>query len=627
MRGLATTWSTPRLYWLVVMGIMLVAIFLRLWRLDLVQFRDDQGALMRLAEDMVRLGRVPLAGMTDSLGTPLPPQFEYVLAPIVVLSRDPQLATAAIGLANVAAVGGTLLLGWRWFSPLAGLVVGLAYATNPWAVFFSRKIWSNDVLAPMAVVLMFCLDNAIVGEQVGWGVAAFPVFALGAEFHPSFVLLAPIMVVLAAVMLRRGRLKHLATGLGLAVVTALPYVLWEVQTQWSYLRVLGTGDAQPTRIDADGPGDVIGLIGGWHNWNVEGLDINVLLPWHVAAVPGTIETLLLAIGIAGALVLVFAPRRFDRPLRLRAGGLLLWVVPPMLLTLRHSIPLYDRYFLFVLPAGALLIGLGLHVLGNLALLQRNRRMLVVGALLAGVIGMAVMQGVIIMRGLAYLTEGYVVTYGPPLAAAEQTTRELIDLVNNSGGRQLSIEVDDVNDAAIGYLARPYVPEVQVVARRRGPWDVNFDLPNQPGGPSYQVSGPPQLTAPESLDVAYADGVKVLSAATTKVATPGESVGLALTWTMDHHSPDPLTNRLVWEMSLYDPSGREVRRVAGVAHDWTQLEDGEVVVTWMTVATAPQATEGVYQVHVNRLHPVSRNPVPSAGAGAEWSSGRVELRRR
>src|SRR5207248_4535425 len=136
-------------------GIMVVTIFLRLWRLDLVQFRDDQGTLLRLAEDIVRLGRVPLAGMTDSLGTPLPPHFEYVLAPIVAVSRDPRVATAAIGLANAAAVAGTLLLGWRWFSPLAGVVGGLAYATNPWAVFFSRKVWSNDVLAPMAVLLMF----------------------------------------------------------------------------------------------------------------------------------------------------------------------------------------------------------------------------------------------------------------------------------------------------------------------------------------------------------------------------------------------------------------------------------------------------------------------------------------
>ena len=41
----------------------------------------------------------------------------------------------------------------------------------------------------------------------------------------------------------------------------------------------------------------MGLIGGWRNWSVEGLDSNFLLPWRLAAVPGAIETLLLAIGV------------------------------------------------------------------------------------------------------------------------------------------------------------------------------------------------------------------------------------------------------------------------------------------------------------------------------------------
>jgi hypothetical protein len=189
---------------------------------------------------------------------------------------------------------------------------------------------------------------------------------------------------------------------------------------------------------------------------------------------------------------------------------------------------------------------------------------------------------------------------------------------------LSVEIDDVNDAAIGYLARPYVPEVKVAPRRRGPWDVDFDLPNQSGSPPYVLAGAPSLTAPESLDVSYADGVRVLSESTTRRLSPGESVGLALTWTIEQHSPQPLTNRLVWEMSVYDPSGREVRRIAGIPHDWAQLADGEVVVSWITVATPPEAAEGVYQVHVDRLDPVSRKPIPSIGAGPEWSSGTVEI---
>ena len=85
-------------------------------------------------------------------------------------------------------------------------------------------------------------------------------------------------------------------------------------------------------------------------------------------------------------------------------------------------------------------------------------------------------------------------------------------------------------------------------------------------------------------------------------TPGESVGVALTWTIDHHSPEPLTNRLLWEVSLYDASGHEVRRIAGMAHDWAQTADGDVVTSWITASTTPDFGDGVYQVHVDRLDP-------------------------
>ena len=149
------------------------------------------------------------------------------------------------------------------------------------------------------------------------------------------------------------------------------------------------------------------------------------------------------------------------------------------------------------------------MLADLPVSRRVGRLLV-GTALAATIVVASIQSVIVLRQFGYLTDGYVMKYGPPLQTVEQTTRELIDLMSHSGSRQLSVEIDDVNDVAIGYLARPYVPEVQVVARRRGPWDVDFDLPNQSGSAPYVLTGPPQLTAPESLEVAYADGARLLS---------------------------------------------------------------------------------------------------------------------
>ena len=619
-RGAATAGLATRWFWVAAVAIVLLTLFLRLWRLEQIVFRDDQGTLMRLAEDIARLGNLPLAGMTSSIGIPLPPTFEYFLAPIVAVNRDPRVATGVIAVANAAAVAGTLVLGWRWFSPLAGLVAGLAYATNPWAVFYARKIWSNDVLPPMAVLLMFCLDSAVVGGRAVWGLVAFPLFALGAELHPSFALLAPLIVVLAVVMLRRGQLLHVVIGLGLALLTGAPYLVYTAQSQGSYLGALASSGAGP-RIDLEAAADIIGMIGGWRNWTVEGLDSNFLLPWRLAALPGIVETLLLACGVAAALMLVFGSGQ--RQQRLRAGGLLLWIAVPMVLMLWHTIPLYDYYFLFVLPAAALLLGLGVQMLAGLVASRRLAQVLVGGAL-AGLLVMASIQSVIVLRQLGYVADHYVMIYGPPLAEAEQTTRELLDQLAHSGGHELAVEIDDVNDVAIGYLARPYVPEVKVVSRRRGPWNVTFDLPNASDSAPYVLAAAPQLTSPQPVDVAYADGVRVLSTSTTQRVAPGESAGLALMWTLDHHVPDPLTPRLVWEMSLYDPSGREVRRVAGLPHDFGELADGDVVLSWITVATVREAPEGVYQVRVNRLDPQTRKPVPSVGAGAEWSAGTVEV---
>jgi hypothetical protein len=454
---------------------------------------------------------------------------------------------------------------------------------------------------------------------------AFPLFALGAEMHPSFALLAPLLVVLAVVMLRRGQLVQVLIGVGLGVLTALPYLVYTVQTRGSYLGALTSNGASGPgpRVDPEAAADIIGMIGGWRSWTVEGLDSNFLLPWRLAAVPGAIETVLLALGVAAALMLVF--RSPWRELRWRAGGLLLWVALPMVLMAWHSIPLYDYYFLFVLPAAALLVGMGIQMLVDLVASRRPGQVLV-GAALAGLLVVATIQSVIVLRQLDYVTDHYVVIYGPPLAAAEQTTRELLDQLNHSGGHELAVEIDDVNDVAIGYLARPYVPEVQVVARRRGPWNEVFDLPDAKSGSApYELGAEPQLTTPQALDVSYADGVRVLSASTTRTVGPGESVGLALTWTLDHHMPNPLTPRLVWEMSLYDASGREVRRIAGLPHDWGQLADGDVVMSWITVMTARETPEGEYQVRVNRLDPQTRKPVASLGAGDEWSSGTVEVR--
>jgi hypothetical protein len=61
------------------------------------------------------------------------------------------------------------------------------------------------------------------------------------------------------------------------------------------------------------------------------------------------------------------------------------------------------------------------------------------------------------------------------------------------------------------------------------------------------------------------------------------------------------------------------------HDWAQLAEGELVTSWITASTTPDFGEGVYQVHVDRLDPQTRERIPAIDGGEEWSAGTVEFR--
>src|SRR5207237_1072631 len=82
----------------------------------------------RLAEDLVRLGRVPLSGPLTSIGIPSAPHFIYAISPLVALSRDPAVVAGGIALAHIGGIVGALWLGWRWFGPAAGLAVTALFA-------------------------------------------------------------------------------------------------------------------------------------------------------------------------------------------------------------------------------------------------------------------------------------------------------------------------------------------------------------------------------------------------------------------------------------------------------------------------------------------------------------------
>jgi hypothetical protein len=515
-----------------------------------------------------------------------------------------------------------MLLGWRMFSPLGGLAAGLAYATNPWAVFYARKIWNPDSVAPWAVLLFLALDQAVVANRMAWAVGTFPIFAIGLQMHFSIGVLAPLLLAPSAVLMIHRRWRLLALGVALAVLATTPYLTYVYQSGGADFQALQSILSRTVRFDGAGADYVVGMTTGWDHWYVLNVHVEHLVSGRIAATAGRLETVLLALGLVVALVSAAVPGIARRDRRLRFAGLLLWLGLPPLLTIRHAVPLYEHYYVIVLPAAALLIAGGICWLADRPGVWR-RPLLGIG--LASLIAVASIQAFMVVRLLDYVTVAYEPNYGPPLARSAALTQELAAIGASSGSQHLAVEVGGLDREPIAYLARPYFPNLELV--RVGQVGLGPGLATSPMPARNERLASHVLTPLQQLDLHYSDGVRVLSASNSPRGVIAERLGLAITWA----GGGPLgtaESGVLWEVSLYTLQGQEVARQPGLRHAPSEIAADQTCVSWFSLATPPDAAWGQYQLRLRRLDPLTGRAllfVDSDGQSAsEWRSALIDV---
>jgi hypothetical protein len=299
----------------------------------------------------------------------------------------------------------------------------------------------------------------------------------------------------------------------------------------------------------------------------------------------------------------------------------LWLVLPALLTIRHGIPLYDHYFLFLPPAGALLIGVGVQWLTT-APIKWTRALTAIA--IVGVLGAACVHTVLVLRQLDFVDKGFSQEYGPPLSQSEALTREVVAFGASSGSAHLAIELEGSDSEPLAYLARPSFPVVDLV--KIGPVGLG---PQRSRPPSLDGEPPPPvvLGPPSQLDLLYADGVAVLAESSSARALAGERVGVAISWMVEN----PVLaagDRVQWQVSLFDPVGEEIESGTGLEHHATSNTPREVVLSWLSVETPTDAPPGAYQLRIRRVDRPNGQPVPfvrtDGQMASDWSPDPIQL---
>jgi len=243
----ATLWS-----WLLsweIYIIVIVAAFLRLYRMDTSEFSGDQTILFRMAYDAVHYGLIPATSNGSSIHTMNPPLAVYFLMIPAAISSNPLWATVWTGLFNVAAVLLAYIFTRRYYGRLAATIAAALYTTAQTTIVFSRFIWQPSLIAPFTVLFLFALFWGGVEHRKGWLFPALLLLGVLSQLHSlTLFLIVPLFV---AILLapKTIRLRDVILGGASLLILYAPYLVWEKVTHFYDIKMLFAKTSTPAHID------------------------------------------------------------------------------------------------------------------------------------------------------------------------------------------------------------------------------------------------------------------------------------------------------------------------------------------------------------------------------------------
>ncbi len=363
--------------------IVLVAGFLRLYRIDTTEFDDDQAAVFRMAHDAVSHGLLVATSNIASIHIYNPPAIIYFFMLPAAFSADPLWGAVMVGVLMTLSVLLTYVFVRRYYGRVAATISALLYAVAARPIFYSRFIWNQNLLPILTVLFLFALFWGVVERKKGWLAPALFLLGILVQLHASGIMMAFPLGVALLLAPKTLRWRDLALGIVAVFISYFPYLLWEVSTNFIDVHTLLNVTKQPVFIDGKAWTFYQLFLSPYDYNNLPGKQ--TLLGGLVPALAWTLDAMVVLVigGAITAFVSAFWLRATSNPVSIknstkknawttirdyliyfraspyRCGLLLLliWQVFPILVLTRHSIGLYAHYMIILMPGPFILIGL------------------------------------------------------------------------------------------------------------------------------------------------------------------------------------------------------------------------------------------------------------------------------
>lgn len=355
----------PRRTELVLLAaILILAGGLRMGWPGLTEFKADEAHMMSLSLDTVEGQRFAIRGMGSSVALPNFPMSVWLYALPLTMWKHVYSATLFTGLLNTLSVLGCWWFVRRYWGPTPALAAALMYATSPWAVLYSRKIWAQNLLPLFVIVWAVSAALTFVERRPRFILPHLLSLGVAAQLHFSGIALIAATAAFLLLFWRRVNWRLALLGLGMVALTALPFGYHLISTG------LGPGKVLEIIRSFESSTDLVSFR---YTWLISlGREIHSLagpdtFRDYLATVPdiSVVHWLWGALILSGLGWLGWQAWRHRGDRAAEAGLLVvMWALAPPLFFVQHRGPVFPHYFIITYPAQYVAAGVAFALLAR-----------------------------------------------------------------------------------------------------------------------------------------------------------------------------------------------------------------------------------------------------------------------
>lgn len=214
--------------WIII--IFLLSAVFRLSNLDLIEFKSDEAITVYQTVQFFNHPYLITRGLISGTGVYNFPLFNYMMIPIALWSRDPQILSGIIALINSLLVVLFFLMVKKYYGKLTAVFACLLLAFSPWSVLFSRKIWAQDLINLLLIPFLYLLHELILKKNHKVVLPLFLLLTLLIQLHGSGLFLAATTILIFVISRIHLNYKNALIGVLIGLIPILPYVLFQISS-------------------------------------------------------------------------------------------------------------------------------------------------------------------------------------------------------------------------------------------------------------------------------------------------------------------------------------------------------------------------------------------------------------